>query len=755
MLLTLRLLNSFLCFTLITVPVCAQSVFGPEDAVNFEWYINPDFNATISDSISDLENFIYSPDGKSALFVTRKGNSESKTVEYRLHLAAIPDEHGLREISSISLAKFATTSNRPGISSIRWLSDRKLAFLGEEIGGFPEIYVMELGREPVRLTTDAREKLGFDVNEKGQALYGTPEEVGLTEQQHRNGYYFSHHTLSDILGIEKDHWRRPTNYQFVASDRTTKISSLRTPTSAFPPFVSISPSGNYAVISSAPIRTPKHWASLPLEYKAVAEKPPLSVHQELFLVDLQRDRAIPLTGAPMVRPFSRNQLVWDERRDRIFLLDQFVSAETATELGAEDSQNEPMLFEYSLSDKSPTTLIDVVKPVRRGENDKEAILRADVSGDGRELTIQRKGRSDIFHLVEGSWKKIDNLEASSINSLREFELFVDQSVSSPPVMKARFNSGETAIVKPILNEKIQQKLANTEIIRWRDKDGKDWAGALTMPKQAETAGKLPLVIQSHQFSENEFLVAGPGGSYAGFSAQGLAGAGFAVLTMGREKTTPLQSDDEFTRSTEGFRSAIESLANGGQIDHRRVGIITWSRSGFWLQHALSFEPSLFAAAITSDSSSFGSFLYLYFENWTPGYQATYHTQNGGPPFGTHLDQWRKTDPVQKVSAFSIPIRIERYGEGIPSWWEPYAAMKRAEQPVEYFHLPSAIHNPVQAHHQYIIQNATIDWFRFWLLGEESAEASKQEQYVRWRALRNRKCQQSDSGGLTYCVSAIE
>lgn len=743
-----------ICFLLYCVSLAgaahAQDVFGASDAVEFEWFINPDFNASISDSISDLDNFFYSPDGKKALFVTRKGNVSSSTVQYRLHLVTISGDHRTDEIQSVCVAKFETTSNRSGISSIRWLSDERIAFLGEKVGGFPEIYVLELGEQPVRLTVDAREKLGFDVNDNGEAIYGTPQSVGLSKDEQQNGYYFSDQTLSDVLGIEKDHWRRPTSYQFISGGQRSEIKSLRTPTSAFPPFVSISPTGNYAVISSAPNQTPKHWGELPLEYEAVAGKPTLSVHQELYLIDLESDKATQLTGGPMVRPFSRNQVLWDETYDRLFLLDQFVSNETALALGVEAAQYDPMVFEYSLSERRPARLIDIAERVRRGEEDREAILQAVVSRDGRLLTIHRQERSDYFRMVDSQWKKNHGSEVYSIQSSRPFELIIDQTVSTLPVMKVRFPSGEKKMVTPLLNEQVRHKLAKTEIIQWVDRDGREWVGGLTTPKQSTGADGLPLVIQSHQFSEHEFLLTGPGGSYAGFSAQGLAAAGFAVLTMGREKTTPLQSEEEFVRSTEGFRSAVETLSSRGLIDEQRVGIITWSRSGFWLQHALAFEPNLFTAAITTDSSSFGSFLYLYFENWTPGYQATYHTQNGGPPFGALLDQWRQNDPVQKVDSFTIPIRIERYGEGIPSWWEPYAAMKRAGQPVEYFHLPSAVHNPVQAHHQYAIQNATIDWFKFWLLGEQSDEAAKREQYARWRMLRDNKCQRSDSKHFFYC-----
>jgi hypothetical protein len=33
------------------------------------------------------------------------------------------------------------------------------------------------------------------------------------------------------------------------------------------------------------------------------------------------------------------------------------------------------------------------------------------------------------------------------------------------------------------------------------------------------------------------------------------------------------------------------------------------------------------------------------------------------------------------------------------------------------------------------QGGTVDWFRFWLQGEEDPDPAKAEQYARWRELR--------------------
>jgi hypothetical protein len=58
--------------------------------------------------------------------------------------------------------------------------------------------------------------------------------------------------------------------------------------------------------------------------------------------------------------------------------------------------------------------------------------------------------------------------------------------------------------------------------------------------------------------------------------------------------------------------------------------------------------------------------------------------------------------------------------------------------VELFVIPDIAHgahvlqNPAQ---RLASQGGSVDWFCFWLKGEETPDAAKKEQYVRWRELR--------------------
>jgi hypothetical protein len=38
----------------------------------------------------------------------------------------------------------------------------------------------------------------------------------------------------------------------------------------------------------------------------------------------------------------------------------------------------------------------------------------------------------------------------------------------------------------------------------------------------------------------------------------------------------------------------------------------------------------------------------------------------------------------------------------------------------------------------ISQQGSVDWFRFWLKGDEDRDPAKAEQYVRWREMRKQR-----------------
>ncbi len=170
----------------------------------------------------------------------------------------------------------------------------------------------------------------------------------------------------------------------------------------------------------------------------------------------------------------------------------------------------------------------------------------------------------------------------------------------------------------------------------------------------------------------------------------------------------------------------------------RVGIVGFSRTCFYTMAALASGAIPFRAATITDGFNYGYWQYL-------AYTDSYGDLNardaeailGARPFGSGLSKWIERSPEFNLANVSAPLQVVALGRtSLISMWEPYAALRHLNKPVDLIVLPNdsthVLTNPGQ---RVTSQGGTIDWFRFWLQGYEDPDPSKREQYVRWAKLR--------------------
>src|SRR5439155_24912150 len=110
--------------------------------------------------------------------------------------------------------------------------------------------------------------------------------------------------------------------------------------------------------------------------------------------------------------------------------------------------------------------------------------------------------------------------------------------------------------------------------------------------------------------------------------------------------------------------------------------------------------------------------------------------NGGAPWGKALDLWRERAPGFNLDRVTAPLRLEAIGlPAVLEEWEPYAGLLLQHKPVELFVIPEGTHLLVKPWERLASSQSNVDWFRFWLKGEEDPDTAKAEQYARWRELR--------------------
>ncbi|HEX2715375.1 MAG TPA: prolyl oligopeptidase family serine peptidase, partial [Candidatus Acidoferrales bacterium] len=185
----------------------------------------------------------------------------------------------------------------------------------------------------------------------------------------------------------------------------------------------------------------------------------------------------------------------------------------------------------------------------------------------------------------------------------------------------------------------------------------------------------------------------------------------------------------------GFETLVRKLSAEGVIDPARVGAIGFSRSVYHVLAALVANRPKLAAASVTDGVNLGYFQYLASVDNGVGWDA--EAINGGKPFGAEgLKNWLARSPEFNMDKVQTPLLLLLAGvASAVADWEPYAALRYLKKPVDLIMLQPGSHvmtNPTQ---RLASETTNVDWFRFWLKGEEDPNPAKAEQYNRWRELR--------------------
>ncbi len=197
---------------------------------------------------------------------------------------------------------------------------------------------------------------------------------------------------------------------------------------------------------------------------------------------------------------------------------------------------------------------------------------------------------------------------------------------------------------------------------------------------------------------------------------------------------------------EMFEGLIDYLDQRGMIDRSRVGIQGWSRTCYHVTYALTHSTYKFAAADIADGADSGYFQYMFSSKGNLAAAKTFEQLNGALPFGDGLLVWLQQSPSFLMNKVHAPMRIEAIGTASLLFeWDWYFGLSRLGKPVDMIYIPDGSHSLVKPWERMTSQQGNVDWFCFWLKGEEDPDPAKAEQYARWRELR--KLQEASATGL--------
>ena len=253
-----------------------------------------------------------------------------------------------------------------------------------------------------------------------------------------------------------------------------------------------------------------------------------------------------------------------------------------------------------------------------------------------------------------------------------------------------------------------------------------YSAILLSPPRAKAP---PVVVQNYHCAG--FLKGGTGEELPMLP---LAEHGIAVLCIDPFRGPPGSGTDgtyELARTV--IASAIADLGQRKLVDPNRVGIAGFSHSSGVALWAVRHSTNFKAATIGTGQIS----PHYFWTNAVPdrGFEAMLkdYWSIGDPD--ADPARWRLASAVHNVEAINTPILMQ-LPDAEAAWTaELHTKLKRAGKPAEMVVYPDELHNKYQLRHKRAVYERNLDWFRFWLTGEEDPAPGKSKQYNRWRHYR--------------------
>lgn len=298
----------------------------------------------------------------------------------------------------------------------------------------------------------------------------------------------------------------------------------------------------------------------------------------------------------------------------------------------------------------------------------------------------------------------------------------------PRLERIEIDSGERRVLyapNAALDSDLQEAVS-AELFHWASDDGREFSGYLFQARASEPK-RHPLVI--NYYNCDGFLRGGGTGNEWPFAS--LVSAGISALCV---NSLPYNTDPvvRYGEGTKAVKSIVRLLGAKGVIDPSKVGMGGLS---FGSEVALWTTMNSDLLATASLSSPFASPMWysLVGLRGEVAFAPARANWGLGAPEETP-EQWKKLSPVFNLERIKIPLLFqmaeEEYGYSLD-----YIIPLVRRQQAEAYIFPEEAHQKFQPRHLAAVYERNLDWFRFWLTGEEDDVPSKVAQYRNWHAMK--------------------
>jgi dipeptidyl aminopeptidase/acylaminoacyl peptidase len=316
--------------------------------------------------------------------------------------------------------------------------------------------------------------------------------------------------------------------------------------------------------------------------------------------------------------------------------------------------------------------------------------------------------------------------------------FVRESARRPPdvyLSRAPFSAS-----RPLtsLNAALAgASLPKIERVHWKSSDDAEVEGWLSTPDDFGPDRTYPLIVMVH---------GGPGYAVSDdfdmyiewpYPYRMAPARGYLVLMPNYRGTGSYSAafskpSDVAKEPVDDIVTGIQYLVGRGFVDKTRIGIAGHSH-GSWLgPQVLVTHPELFRAASFAEGGVDLISAYGQMPGWLNLNIHDYYYH--GAPFQSR-EHYVAISPIFHTAGLTTPTLLE-FGEQslAAQGMEFQTALWRCGVPNELIIYPKTGHNMSRPQQEAESMARNMDWFDYWMLGKEDADASKQEQYKRWKTM---------------------
>jgi dipeptidyl aminopeptidase/acylaminoacyl peptidase len=701
----------------------------PADCVSVR-YLKSGFNPAI----------IFNPQGTSVAYLVTSPNLTTNRNEIQLYTA---DLRNLRARSG----KLLLTAD--DISQIHWLDDGNRIVALLRTGS--QTMISEINAETGHasaLVRDTRAIDEYDVDHDASVIVyslvesmktsnTTPDATEVAQgyrisSQRPTASLFRQHQVYVTRRRKNGSWSEP-NKIVVSSPFTGQLVSIFPAVSSLK--LSLAPNGELLLVTfltGGPLPSP--WERSPYVHKMTA-----GIGFDISITVLQHLQT-GKTTLPLESPEPWNLPLWS-RDSRSYLV--VAAPPVSSALEAEDYKANPTSY-------GPGHLFRVEVASQKIEEVTSEIANISEqplawNRDGTVVVHTASNTIGIFGQNGEVWAKLSSFTLPLPKRFQYGRLASNgsqvigdyQSTTVPPELFLFSPSTNGLSIIDKLNPQFEHvTLGPADAVRWTTSTGLNIDGLLLLPPDYDAGKRYPLVIQTKP-EYGQFLCDAGQEYYPSFAPQPIVNAGILYLIRSLPDADADKRDanyfpngypgqiGEAAFQMDMWDRAVEQLDAQGLVDSDKVGIIGFSRAGWYTEFMLAHAKTHYRAATVADNVQYSLGEYwLAHSDWIlRGFETMY----GGSPYGPAREDWMRYSISFNLDKIRTPLLMEEMGNGIPYStekapplnlalsFEVFTGLKQLSKPVELYYYPNEPHQLDHPRARLASLERNLEWYKHWLL----------------------------------------